>query len=81
MSSATLRVRPGVLKRIRELHRLPSDAALAHAIGVSRATLDRINRGEVAPSPHFIAGLCLFTGIGIGEAFEVLATPGGRNAA
>ncbi|MDI9898508.1 hypothetical protein QM716_01420 [Rhodococcus sp. IEGM 1409] len=77
---ATLRVKPGLLKRVREMHRLPSDDALAQAIGVSRATLVRVDKEEIPPSPAFMAGLVGFTGLGLGEAFEIAQARPSRQA-
>lgn len=67
----TVRPRPGILKRVREIHRISSDEVFAQALGVSRATYDRVNREGAAPSPYFMAALVRFTGLGLGELFEV----------
>lgn len=67
----TLRIKPGLLKRLRELRDIPSEEHQARLIGVDRATLRRVDSGST-PSGFFIANFCGAFNLGIGEAFEVV---------
>ncbi|UKA59205.1 helix-turn-helix transcriptional regulator [Arthrobacter sp. FW306-2-2C-D06B] len=67
-----LRVRDGLLPRLREIHRLSSEESQARLMGVSRSTLRRMEAGE-QPSADFIVALCDTYGLGLGEAFEISA--------
>ena len=69
--SQKLRVRDGLLPRLREIHRLPSEESQARLMGVSRSTLRRMESGE-QPSGDFIVALCATYRLGIGEAFEIV---------
>jgi DNA-binding XRE family transcriptional regulator len=69
--TSKLRIKPGLLKRLREVRDLPSEDAQARLIGVDRTTLRRIDAGA-APSAAFMASLCDVFGLGLGEAFEVV---------
>lgn len=71
MTNTTLRVREGLLYRLREIHRLPSEDAQARLIGVSISTVRRVDKGE-QPSADFIKALCTTYGLGLGEAFEIV---------
>ena len=64
-------VKDGVLDDVKRRHRLPTDEAVAVAVGVSRATYTRVKTGELAPSPVFMAGLVRLTGRTLGQLFEV----------
>lgn len=66
-----LKVRDGLLPRLREIHRLPSEETQARLMGVSRSTLRRMESGE-QPSADFIIALCSTYGLGMGEAFEIV---------
>lgn len=68
--SQHIRIREGLLERLRTLSGLKSDESQARLMGVSRATLHRINNGE-QPSAKFMAALCSTYGLGLGEAFEI----------
>jgi len=68
-----LRVKAGLLTRLREIHRLPSEDAQARLMGVSRSSIRRVDAGE-QPSAAFITGLCKSFGLGLGEAFEIVDT-------
>ncbi|WP_226080780.1 helix-turn-helix transcriptional regulator [Mycetocola spongiae] len=70
-----LRVREGLLPRLREIRGLCSDEALAELIGVSRTTLYRAECGS-APSPALTLGICLAFGLSPGEVLEVVPAHG-----
>lgn len=69
--ASTLRIKPGLLKRLRDLRDIPSEEHQARLIGVDRTTLRRVD-GGARPSPQFIAQVCEAFSLGIGEAFEVV---------
>lgn len=69
--SSRLKVREGILPRLREIHRLPSEDAQARLMGVSLSSIRRINSGD-QPSADFMAALCTTFGLGLGEAFEIV---------
>jgi hypothetical protein len=71
--TSKLQVKPGLLKRLRDLRGIPSEEHQARLIGVDRTTLRRVDAGAT-PSGAFIAGLCEAFDLGIGEAFEVVTT-------
>lgn len=66
-----LRLRDGLLPRLREIHRLPSEESQARLMGVSRSTIRRMEAGE-QPSADFIVALCITYKLGMGEAFEIV---------
>ncbi|WP_346921339.1 helix-turn-helix transcriptional regulator [Glutamicibacter creatinolyticus] len=69
--SQQIRIKDGLLDRLRNLTGITSDEAQARMLGVSRATIDRIKNGE-QPSAKFMAALCSTYGLGLGEAFEIV---------
>ena len=69
--TSKLRVKPGLLKRLREVRDLPSEEHQARLMGVDRGTLRRVDAGA-APSAAFMASLCTTFNLGLGEAFEVV---------
>ena len=71
--SKRLKIRDGLISRLREIHRLPSEEALARLMGVSLSSIRRINAGD-QPSADFMAALCTTFGLGLGEAFEIVET-------
>lgn len=71
--SKRLQIREGLLPRLREIHRLPSEEAQARLMGVSLSSIRRINTGD-QPSADFMAALCTTFGLGLGEAFEIIET-------
>ncbi|WP_404285401.1 helix-turn-helix domain-containing protein [Glutamicibacter arilaitensis] len=73
-----LQVREGLITRLRELYRTPSEDAQARLMGVSRSSIRRIEAGE-QPSADFIVALCETYGMGPGEAF-VIADPEANTA-
>jgi transcriptional regulator with XRE-family HTH domain len=70
-----------MLARIKQIHMITSDHALAQALNTSRATLVRVRNEEIPPSPAFMAALTRFTGLGLGEAFEIIEQHSARAAA
>lgn len=65
-----LQVREGLIARLRELYRTPSEEAQARLMGVSRSSLRRMEAGD-QPSAQFIVALCTTYQLGPGEAFEI----------
>lgn len=65
-----IRIRAGLLERLRTLSGINSDDAQARMLGVDRATINRIKNGD-QPSAKFMAALCSSYGLGLGEAFEI----------
>lgn len=68
-----LRIKPGLLQRLRATHDIPDEEHQAQLMGVDRETLHRVNNGAT-PSGAFIAALCETFDLGIGEAFELVST-------
>lgn len=69
--AAAIRLKEGLVDRLRETRSLSSEEAVARLIGTDRTTLRRIIGGS-QPSGAFIAGFCDAFGLGLGEAFEVV---------
>lgn len=69
--TVSLRIKDGLVKRLREIHLIRSEEALARLIGCDRMTLRRIENGA-QPSGGFIAQFCDAFQLGIGEAFEIV---------
>lgn len=69
--ASVIRIREGLLERLRETRKITSEEAQARLIGCDRHTLRRVDAGS-QPSGSFMAGLCEAFGLGIGEAFEVV---------
>lgn len=69
--SATIRIKEGLLKRLRESRHIPTEEIQARMIGVDRVTLRRIDKGAT-PSAAFMAGVAEAFGLGLGEAFDVV---------
>lgn len=78
--SMTIRVKTGLLARLRETRQIPSEDAQARLIGCDRTTLRRVDAGA-QPSGTFMAGLCDAFGLGLGEAFDVVPEKSVRRAA
>ncbi|WP_024356718.1 helix-turn-helix transcriptional regulator [Leucobacter chironomi] len=71
--AATIRIKEGLLKRLRESRQIPTEEVQARMIGVDRVTLRRID-GGASPSAAFMAGVVEAFGLGLGEAFDVVST-------
>ncbi|MDR6574304.1 putative transcriptional regulator [Curtobacterium sp. 320] len=69
--AATIRVKPGLLERLRKINGITSEEHQARLMGVHRITLRRVDDGAT-PSGAFMAALCETYGLGLGEAFEVV---------
>lgn len=66
-----MRIRSGLLERLRETRSIPSVEHQARLAGLSRTTLERIDNGA-APSAAAMAQICLAFNLGPGEAFEIV---------
>jgi hypothetical protein len=64
-----LRIKPGLLERLRETRKIASEEHQARLMGVHRTTLRRVDDGE-QPSAAFMAAMYDAFGLGLGEAFE-----------
>jgi len=71
MPAPTIRIKPGLLRRLRELGNVAGEEQQARLIGVDRTTLRRVDQGS-APSAAFMAAVCATYGLGIGEAFDIV---------
>lgn len=69
--SVSIRIKTGLVDRLRETRNINSEDAFARLIGTDRTTLRRIDRGA-QPSGAFIANFCVTFGLGLGEAFEIV---------
>lgn len=69
--AATIRIKDGLLARLRETRGIPSEEHQARLIGVDRTTLRRVDHGA-PPSAAFQGGLCEAFGLGLGEAFDIV---------
>lgn len=69
--SVSIRLKTGLVDRLRETRNLNSEEAVARLVGSDRTTLRRIMRGA-QPSGAFIASFCDAFGLGLGEAFEIV---------
>lgn len=69
--AVAIRLKDGLVDRLRETRSLNSEEAVARLIGTDRTTLRRITAGS-QPSGAFIAGFCDAFGLGLGEAFEIV---------
>lgn len=70
---STLKLRPGILDTIRNLHGITSDEALARAAGVSHRTIVRVRTDGTQVQASLIAGLC--TAFGYTPSDIVVAEP------
>ena len=68
--TAQVRIREGLIERLRKVSGLNSDDAMARLLNVSRASIARIKKGD-QPSGEFMALFCTTFGLGLGEAFEI----------
>ena len=73
--AVSIRIKPGIVDRLRETRGINSEDAFARLIGTDRSTLRRITNGA-QPSGSFMAGFCDSFGLGLGEAFDIVADAG-----
>ncbi|MDQ1174212.1 putative transcriptional regulator [Microbacterium testaceum] len=66
----TIRVRPGLLKRLKDSAGIRNDEAFARLIGISRATLTSINEGN-EPSLRSVVNIANAFGLAVGEVIIV----------
>ncbi|WP_241985455.1 MULTISPECIES: helix-turn-helix transcriptional regulator [unclassified Cryobacterium] len=69
--SVAIKIKPGLIDRLRETRGINSDEAFARLVQTDRSTLRRIDNGG-QPSGAFMAGFCDAFGLGLGEAFDVV---------
>jgi len=70
--AASIRIKPGIVDRLRESRGIQSEDAFARLIGVDRSTLRRVVLDGAQPSGAFMAGFCEAFGFGLGEAFDIV---------
>lgn len=80
MPQPKVRIKDGILHRLREIHRLQSDEALARLIGCDRTTLRRVAAGG-SPSAAFIAGAVVAFDLPFDALFVIDAPPGAKRLA
>ncbi|MDY7542653.1 MULTISPECIES: helix-turn-helix transcriptional regulator [unclassified Cryobacterium] len=71
--SVAIKIKPGIIDRLRETRGIGSEEAFARLIQTDRSTLRRIDAGG-QPSGSFMAGFCDAFGLGLGEAFDVVTS-------
>lgn len=69
-NGAVVKIRPGLLDRLKERSGIRSDEAFARTIGVSRPTLARLKDGE-EPSLRTVVGIAQAFELAIGEVVVV----------
>jgi len=67
----TIRVRPGLLDRLKDTAGIRSDDAFARLIGISRATLVSIKEGK-EPSLRSVVNIANAFGLAVGEVIVVV---------
>lgn len=65
-----VRIRPGLLDRLKDNAGIRSDEAFARLIGISRATLVRLKEGD-EPSLRTVIGIAHAFGLAMGEVVVV----------
>lgn len=70
--ASSIRIKPGIVDRLRETRGIHSEEAFARLIGSDRKTLRRILAGS-QPSGTFMASFCETFQLGLGEAFDIVA--------
>ncbi|WP_100813916.1 helix-turn-helix domain-containing protein [Microbacterium lacus] len=76
---ATAALRDGLLDRLKTNSGITSDEAFARTIGISRATLNRVQAGE-EPSIRVIVGIAHAFGLGLGEVAVAIEDDESENA-
>lgn len=69
--AVSIRIKEGLIERLRENRGIASEEAFARLVGVERSTLRRIAAGST-PSGAFMASFCDAFGLGLGEAFDIV---------
>jgi hypothetical protein len=69
--AVSIRIKEGLIQRLRETRGITSEDAFARLIGAERSTLRRIAAGA-QPSGAFMAQFCDAFGLGLGEAFDIV---------
>lgn len=67
---AQLVLRSGFLDKVKRIHGITSDAALANAIGVSHRTITRVKSDPTVIQSDMIAGLCIAFGYSPSDVVE-----------
>lgn len=78
--SVSIKIKPGIIRRLREARGIGSEEAFARLVQTDRSTLRRIDNGG-QPSGAFMAGFCDAFGLGLGEAFDVVTAESVAKAA
>ncbi|POH63607.1 hypothetical protein C3B60_15930 [Cryobacterium zongtaii] len=73
--ASRLKIRDGLLPRLRETRGIPSEEHQARLMGIDRGTLRRIDAGAT-PSGAFMSAMYDTYGLGLGEAFEFVEYEG-----
>lgn len=74
MSQPTaIKIRPGLLDRLKDTAGIRSDEAFARLIGISRATLVDLKKGN-EPSLRTVVGIAQAFGLAMGEVVVVTET-------
>lgn len=69
-TGTTVKIRPGLLDRLKDNSGIRSDEAFARTIGVSRQTLTRLKAGE-EPNLRTIVGIAQAFDLALGEVVVV----------
>ncbi|GAA3591935.1 hypothetical protein GCM10022198_14860 [Klugiella xanthotipulae] len=77
--SSSVRIRSGLLQRLRETRGIVNELEQARLLGVDRSTLRRVDSGK-APSSAFMAAVHDAFGLSLGEAFEIVPGTTGEEA-
>lgn len=67
MANVKIKIRDGLLERLRTMSGITSDEAFARTIGTSRTTLVDVKAGEREPSLAFAIGIADAFGLGLSE--------------
>ncbi|MBH5301132.1 helix-turn-helix transcriptional regulator [Corynebacterium silvaticum] len=67
MANVKIKIRDGLIDRLRNMSGITSDEAFARTIGTSRSTLVDVKTGEREPSLAFAIGIAQAFGLGLSE--------------
>lgn len=70
MAGTIIRVKPGLLQRLKKNAGISSDEAFSDLIGTSRKTLVDVRDGHREPSIGFAVGVAKAFGLGLSEVVE-----------